>query len=143
MPQFPYDSLLGALVNAELRPRSHVIRTIDLDETAAVIIALCKKAGSPPPGIPSGLAPPIVPTSKRKRDAEASTVWTRQLMCVPSISEKTAKALLDHFGTLPALVAALNDPQQTFPRVRLDERSCLGKRRIEILSKYLRVGNES
>ena len=141
-PQFSYTSLLGAVVNAELRPRSHVLRSLDLDETAAVVISLCTKAGSPPPGIPSGLAPPIIPTSKRKRDGDTMTVWTRQLMCIPSISEKTAKALLAHFGNLPALLAALSDPQ-TFPRVRLDDRTCLGKKRVSSLAKYLRVASDA
>ena len=134
-PQFPYASLLGAVVNASLRPRSIVLRSIDTDETAAILISLCTKAGSPPPGVPLGLAPPIVPLGKRKRDAEVATVWKRQLMCVPSVSEKVASALLKHFGSLPALVAALNDLGE-FPRVRLDDRSRLGKKRIELLAKY-------
>ena len=142
-PQFPYESLLGAVVNAELRPRSHVLRCIDLDETAAIVIALCKKAGSPSPGVPNGLTPPIVPLGKRKRDAEAATVWKRQLMCIPSASEKIATALLEHFRTLPTLVAALNDDPKAFPRVRLDERSCIGKKRIELLVKYFRTESEA
>jgi ERCC4-type nuclease len=140
---FPYDSLLGAIVNAELRPRSYVLRSFDLSETAAIVLTLCKKAGCPSTGVPSGLRPPITPTSKRKRDADASTVWSRQLMCIPSISEKIAKALLAHFGTLPALTAALGEPLKTFPRVRLDERACLGKKRIELLAKYLRATGEA
>ena len=137
-PDFPYKSLLGALLNAELRPNSHVVRSVDVDETAAIVIALSGKAGSPPPGIPSGLSPPK-PTSKRKRDSD--TVWSRQLMCIPSISEKTSKALLSHFGNLPALIAALSDPK-SFPRVRLDARSCLGKKRIELLCRYFCAGKE-
>ena len=138
-PQFPYASLLGAVLNAELRPRSHVLRSLDLDETAAIVIALCKKAGSTP-GIPTGLSPPIAPTSKRKRDSDAKTVMVRQLMCVPSISETTAKALAEHFGKLPDLLEALRDPQK-FPRIRLSDRACLGKRRVEILTQYLRPRN--
>ena len=134
--EFPYKSLLGALLNAELRPNSHVIRSIDVDETAAIVIALSEKAGNPPLGIPGGLSPPK-PTSKRKRDSE--TVGSRQLMCIPSISEKTSKALLSHFGNLPALIAALADPN-SFPRVRLDARSCLGKKRIELLCKFFCKG---
>lgn len=140
-PDFPYKSLLGALLNAELRPKSHVVRSYDLDETAAIVIGLCEKAGSPPPGIPSGLRPPTTPTSKRKRDSDAVTVWSRQLMCIPSISEKTAKALLDHFGSLPALIGALSEPE-SFPRVRLHDRNCIGKKRVEILCKYLHAGYE-
>ena len=111
------------------------MRSIDLNETAAIVIALCKKAGSTP-GIPTGLSPPIVPTSKRKRDSDARTVLVRQLMCMPSISENTAKALADHFGSLPALLEALSDPRK-FPRIRLSDRASLGKRRVAILTEYL------
>ena len=123
------------MVNAELRPRSYVLRSVDVNETAAIVNALCKKAGSTP-GIPTGLSPPIIPTSKRKRDSDARTVLVRQLMCIPSISENTAKALADHFGSLPALLEALSDPR-TFPRVRLSERANLGKRRVAVLTEYL------
>ena len=132
-PQFPYESLLGCVLNAELRPRSHVIRSIDINETAAIVSALCKKAGCSAPGIPSGLAPPVTPTSKRKRDSD--TVTVRMLMCVPSISENIAKALLGHFGTLPALIGALNFPR-SFPRVQLNDRTCLGKKRIKLLATH-------
>ena len=111
------------------------MRSIDLNETAAIVIALCKKAGSTP-GIPTGLSPPIVATSKRKRDSDARTVLVRQLMCVPSISENTARALADHFGSLPALLEALSDPRK-FPRIRLSDRASLGKRRVAILTEYL------
>ena len=112
------------------------MRSIDLNETAAIVIALCKKAGSTPPCIPTGLSPPIVATSKRKRDSDARTVLVRQLMCMPSISENTAKALADHFGNLPALLKALSDPRK-FPRIRLSDRASLGKRRVAILTEYL------
>ena len=65
-------------------------------------------------------------------------------MCVPSVSEKIATALLEHFRTLPALTAALNSGQpKDFPRVRLDERSCIGKKRIELLAKYFRADSHT
>ena len=57
-------------------------------------------------------------------------------MCVPSISENTAKALADHFGSLPALLEALSDPRK-FPRIRLSDRASLGERRVAILTEYL------
>ena len=138
-PQFPYASLMGAVVNAALRPRSIVLRSIDIDETATILINLCGMVGSTPPGVPLALAPPVVPIGKRKRDAELATVWKRQLMCVPSVSEKIAANLLEHFGSLPALVAALNNDEEKFPRIRLDGRSCLGKKRIQLLLRYFRA----
>ena len=108
-----------------------VLRSIDTDETAALLIDLCNKAGRPPPGVPLALAPPIVSLGKRKRDAEVVTVWKRQLMCIPSVSERIATSLLERFK-----MVSLKDGPKEFPRVRLDERSCLGQKRIELLVKY-------
>ena len=130
--RFPYASLLGAIVNANLQKNSFVFRTFDLDETARLIGQLVVKL-SRCPGMPSALRPPL--RSKRKRDAEAETVWTRQLMCVPSISQRVSEALIAHFGSLPRLVRALGETE--FPQVRLDGRSCVGKARIKRLRAYL------
>ena len=81
--------MLSACLNAELRNHSHVIRCMDVQETAAVVCHLIQKAGGSPPGVPSGLAPPK-PLTKRKKDADKKTVFLRQLMVLPSISEKVA-----------------------------------------------------
>ena len=64
-------------------------------------------------------------------------------MCVPSVSEKIAAALLKHFGSLPALIVVLNNDPKEFPRVRLDDQSCLGKKRIELLVKYFRADTDA
>ena len=95
-----------------------------------VIKQLGEKLACGPPGIPSGLQP----KSKRVRDSE--TVWLRQLMCIPSISEKIARILLEHFGNLRGLQDALEDIED-FPRIRLDERNCIGKTRLKMLARYL------
>jgi len=126
-----YESLLGACVNAELRRNSHVIRTMDLSETAAVVRHLVEKGGSFP-GLPCSLTPPV---SKRKRDADRETCWVRQLMCIPSISERIARKLLEEFVTLPIFQRALADGN--LKKVRIDDRTCLGKARIEKLTYYL------
>ena len=87
-----YDSLLGAVINAGLRKGSCVIRTVDLHETAAVV-----------------LTPPSV--SKRERDCERMVCWTRMLMCVPTVSERIARKLLEEYGSLPAIKKALQSPK--------------------------------
>ena len=74
--------------------------------------------------------------SKRKRDAELETVHVRQLMCIPSISEKIARKLLAGFGTIPELQRALAAPGE-FPHVQLDNRSCIGQARLAKLRRYL------
>ena len=130
----PHKSLLGACLNAQLRRTSHLVRTVNVEETAVVVRLLAQKGGSPC-GLPPSLGPPRA-GSKRQRDAEVETCWARQLMCVPSISERIARALLRHFGSLPALQQALGD-LQSFPRVRLSERECLGETRLKTLAAYL------
>ena len=130
----PYASLLSAMLNAELRPNSHLIRTMDVDETAAVVQLLVKKGGGPAPGIPSGLAP-AQPLTKRKKDADKRTIFLRQLMVMPSMSEAVATKLVDHFGSLPSLQKAL--AQKKFPKIRLDDRQSVGKARVKKLAALL------
>ena len=60
----------------------------------------------------------------------------RMLMCVPSVNEHVAKALLKQFGTLANLQSALVDIS-SFPRVQLNERSCIGAKRLKTLRAYL------
>ena len=126
----PHETLLGACLNAELRPGSHLIRSACIEETVLVIKQLVTKLAGGPPGIPSG----IQPKSKRKRDED--TVCIRILMCIPSISERIARLLMEHFGNLRELQEALDDID-SFPKIRLDERSCIGKTRLNILARYL------
>ena len=129
-----YNALLSACLNVELRRSSHLIRSCDVEETAAIIRHLVQKCEGAPPALPPSLRPPG--TSKRKRDAEQGTCWVRMLTCIPSVSERVASKLIEHFGSLPALVEALAD-EKNFPRVRLDERSCIGPARIRHLANYL------
>ena len=129
-----YNALLSACLNVTVRKGSHLIRSCHVEETAAIVSHLVQKMDGAPPGVPSGIRPPALVLGKRKRDAE--NVWVRQLMCIPSISERIARKLLEEFGSLPALQRALAD-LDTFPKVRLDEKSCLGKARLKHLATYL------
>ena len=129
-----YWSVLGAVVNAELRKNAHVFRTWDVGETANLVCHLIGKLAAPPPALPSSLGPPTL--SKRKRDSEVQTVHVRQLMCIPSISENIARKLLAQFGTVAALQRALAASGE-FPCVSLNKRSCLGEARLAKLRCYL------
>ena len=130
-----YESLLGAMVNASLRS-SCCFRTWDIEETACLVLHLMKKLQNfPPPGISTGgLRPP--PQSKRQREAEAEHVFARQLMCVPSVSERIATCLVQHFGDLESLQASLSDVR-SFPRIQIGNKTFLGKARIATLAKHL------
>ena len=130
----PYASLLGAVVNAQMRKGCHLYRTVDVWETARLLELLVPKmafwsSGAPP----SGLQPAT--TSKRKREADPDTCMIRMLMSIPSISAKVAKTLVDRFKSLPQLQEAL--AATSFPRVQLDERTVLGKARLKKLRLHL------
>ena len=129
-PPVSHECLLGACVNMALRPRSILMRTCSVEETAAVVRQLLSK-GRCPPGVPTGMAPPA-PMTKRKRDQDKDVIYLRMLQCIPAISESVAKKISEHFGTLPALQRALENPK-TFPEIRLDEKRCLGKARLKRL----------
>ena len=130
-----YPNLLGLWINSELRP-SYTFRTLDLQETALVLHGLITKlehtASYAAPA--NGLAPPNL--SKRKRNEDADTVFLRVLMCVPSISEPIARKLADQFGSLPKLQAALRSTEK-FPRIKLTEKTVLGKARLAKLARHL------
>ena len=129
-----YESMLGAMVNANLRS-SICFRTFDVEETACLVCHLMNKFQKcPPPASVStgGLRPP---QSKRQRAAETHSVFVRQLMCVPTVSENIAVAIVDHFGHLEELQHALRDTR-TFPAVQIGAKRFIGKARIAKLAKF-------
>jgi ERCC4-type nuclease len=134
-----YEPMIGAIVNASLRS-SCCFRSMDVAETACLVLHLEKKLQKCPPPVVSvtGLRPP---QSKRQRASEADNVFARQLMCVPSVSERIAVALVAQFGDLETLQDALRDDTRNFPRVQIGEKTFLGRARIAKLAKhFLRSG---
>ena len=127
----PYNALISAILNAELRKNTHVIRTMEVTETACVIRHLSQKCDGT---LPSGIQTII--TKKRKRDADTNLVFIRQLLCIPSINENVGKKLHEQFGNITKLQDALQNKAK-FPKIALDEKRSLGKKRIDILCKYL------
>ena len=126
----PYNALISSLLNAELRSNTHVLRTMDVVESARFIKHLSQKCdGGLPTGVPTLL-------TKRKRDADPDLVFIRQLMCIPTISEHISKKLLEQFGSLGKLQIALNN-KASFPQIKLYGKTNLGKKRIDTLCKYL------
>ena len=129
-----YDAMFGAQLNANLRD-SRCFRTMDVEETARLVRHLAQKLERFPAHTVSatGLRPP---RTKRQREAEPENVFARQLMCVPSISERIAMCLVHHFGDLESLQAALRDVK-TFPRVEIGGGKCVGKARVAKLRTHL------
>ena len=124
---FTYESLLGAVVNAELTEGTHVFRTWDIKETHQLIQQLHKK-------MPLHCHAPTdsLVTNKRKKDNTIENIWIRQLACIPLISEGIARAILVHFGSMRDLRDALQS--SVFPDVPIRASGgVLGKARIERL----------
>ena len=128
-----YGPMVSALVNASLRG-SCCFRTQDVAETAFFVVHLVRKLSTyPSPAVAAGLRPP---QSKRQRASEADSVLIRQLMCIPSVSERIAEQLVQRFGDLEALQTALRDVR-SFPPIQIGAKSFLGKARIAKLAKHL------
>lgn len=126
--RFSYEALVGVCVNATLNDDAFLYRTTDIMETKHLIQQLAKK-------FQSIVTPPksLGTTNKRKKDSEVETIWLRQLMCVPMISEGVARAIMKHFGNLNDLREALKQPKD-FPEIHISPTSKLGKTRIQKLA---------
>ena len=131
-----YKPMVGAVVNASLRS-SCCFRTWDTEETACFVLHLEQKLQkcSPASSLAAGLRLPH--QSKRHRESDASCVFIRQLMCVPTVSERIATALCNHFGNLESLQDALRGARTSFPKVQIGEKRFLGKARISKLARHL------
>ena len=127
-----YGLMVGAMVNASLRS-SCCFRTQDMAETAIFVVHLVKKCETYPSPAAAGLRPP---QSKRQRASKMDSVLVRQLMCIPSVSERIAEHLVRRFGDLEALQTALRDVR-SFPRIKVGAKTFLGKARIAKLAKHL------
>jgi len=69
-------------------------------------------------------------TNKRRKFSEPTTIWIRQIMCIPSFSVTIARAILQHFdGSMRELHDALRIPVP-FPDVAISATGRLGKERI-------------
>jgi ERCC4-type nuclease len=131
-----YGPTASAMVNASLRGAC-CFRTMDVAETAFFVVQLVKKLSSYPSSVvAAGLRPPPQSKSKRQRASEMDSVLVRQLMCVPSVSERIAEHLVQRFGDLEALQTALRDVP-SFPRIQIGAKTFLGKARIGKLVKHL------
>ena len=129
--------MLSAIAGIERSDRAQIYRTWDKNETFVLIGVLIGKLQAPPSGlVPSGIVPPAMTISKRKRESSPSTAFKRMLMCLPSISENIASRLLDEFGTISSLQRALAN-EKPFRQIALPGGKRLGKARLKHLRAYL------
>ena len=132
-----HANMLSAMAGIERSDRAQVYRTWDTRETFHLVGVLIGKLEAPPPeAIPSGIAPPKMTTSKRKRESSPSTAFKRMLMCIPSISENIAGRLVEEFGTLSSLQRALVN-EKPFRQIALPGGKQIGKARLKHLKQNL------
>ena len=121
------ESLLGALVKAEVLERAHVFRTWDINESKQLLEYLREKMRSS-----CHVPTDTLAACKRKKDSSVENIWIRQLACIPGFSEQIARAITEHFGSLRGLEEALR--ADAFPDVPIHPSGrLLGKARIEKL----------
>ncbi len=128
---------MGACVNAAIQEDLLIFRTWDIEETKQLVQQLLKKfpsTSTAPRARLAGL------TSKRKKDSEQETIWIRQLMCVPMISESIARAILKHFDIIHDLQQALKDPK-AFADVLIGPNTKLGRACITKLPEVFATGD--
>ena len=128
-----YEPMLAALTTANLRGSSRCFRTMDVEETGNLVLHLAKKLQTHQPAavVSAGFR---APQTKRQRESEADNVFLRQLMCIPSVSERIATCLVQRYGDLEALQEALR--AGNLPRLQIGK-TCLGKARIAKLERHL------
>ena len=131
-------SVFTAWLNISSGGCALTFRTFEVRETFEVLTGLVLRLEHPPPSCPFGqgdaLSAPKL-QSKRCKNAEPRTIFVRQLMCIPSVSENVATALAAHFDNLVALQQALKDLKR-FPTIELGKHK-LGKARLEHLVTHL------
>ena len=100
-----FSTLLSAILNMQFRDNITVIRTKDLAETAQILIMLKEKIKSIPADDETRQ---IVYESSvnisKKQNMSKETVFIKQLSCIPGISDKTAKDIVNIFPSMKELI---------------------------------------
>lgn len=97
----------GALMNAVLRDQIHFVHTKDIKDTALLMTELEKRTKAKRKRGETGLSAPTI--SKKMRMEDSKTIYIRQLMCIPKVSERIATELAAVYPTRDKLRAALQN----------------------------------
>ena len=110
----PVATLLGSIVNMQLRDNLKVYKTMSLAESANYISRMDQKLRSeidkyfkPPPGGCTEAEYASASLKTRKRENVTPTVWFVQQLClVPQVTEKIASRIVETYPTLISLTRA-------------------------------------
>jgi len=127
----PPETLSSAIWNTMLRDNMWVIQTRGLEDTSLHLQQLVKKIGKEIKG-GTGVKSLL---SKRKRKID--NVFLLMLMSVPSISERIATVLVEHWPTLKDLQAQLMEDAEQLRTLKVTEKRKIGPAVIKSLKQYL------
>lgn len=127
----PPETLSSAIWNTMLRDKMWVIQTTGIEDTSLHLQQLSSKIGKEIKG-GTGVKSLL---SKRKRKID--NVFLLMLMSVPSISERIATVLVEHWPTLPELQTQLKRDPQHLRTLNVTKKRKIGPVVIQSLQKHL------
>tara|TARA_B110000091_G_scaffold157293_1_gene167591 strand:+ start:225 stop:887 length:663 start_codon:yes stop_codon:yes gene_type:complete len=125
------ETLSSAIWNTMLRDKMWVIQTRGLEDTSLHLQQLARKIGKEIKG-GTGVKSLL---SKRKRKID--NVFLLMLMSVPSISERIATVLVEHWPTLKDLQRQLVEDDQHLRTLQVTEKRKIGPAVINSLKQHL------
>lgn len=127
----PPETLSSAIWNTMLRDKMWVLQTRGLEDTALHLLSLQKKIGRDIKGN-SGVKSLL---SKRKRKEE--NVFLLMLMSIPSVSERIATKLTEHFSTMKELQEQLRTNPKQLRTIQVTAKRKIGPAVINSLVTHL------
>jgi len=127
----PPETLSSAIWNTMLRDHMWVIQTRGIEDTSLHLQQLVKKIGNEIKG-GTGVKSLL---SKRKRKID--NVFLLMLMSVPSISERIATVLVEHWPTLHELQTQLVEDAERLRTLQVTEKRRIGPAVIKSLKQHL------
>ena len=148
----PVSTIISTIVKITLRDRIHVLRTLNADESAKIILKMKEKIGEcisapcvldetineePQQDCATQYASTI--QSKKKANITPQICFIAQLCQVPGIAKETAIAISEHFKNMSELCRLVGEKkEEAFVDIRVGKRnSKLSKKIVQLLCEYL------
>ena len=133
------NAFRGSIMNTSIRDGMCIVRTRDLDDTAKLVTELERRLSKSK--VKTGLQVPDVKASKGERQSKRSrmsdpkVILTRQLMCIPGVSENIATAVVKHCGSSRSKIKE-SAKKSELCELKVGKKK-LGKSVVQRISKHL------
>lgn len=120
---FPVDTLVGSMINTELRDNIRIHRTFNLEETAKYIKKLHDKLSKDGDSFFKDVKVDYGASLKiKKKDNLTSQIWFRNsLSSIPQVSDKISTAIVDKYITFSNLIHTYNSiPEELREKLLVD-----------------------